>query len=313
MTPFPNSPPIRNAAFFSPGITATHSALLHESSEMPLSGAARSSRTTVAASSRRFVSPDEMSANTVEVHVNNATANATMVFIGSLQNEMSLKDRCSPKGALFNKSLKPMVHFVHPSAQAKRSANRNTLGADTDGLVMAIPLGGTIGWGTLFKRTLKETITDNCLGLAAQLAYYFFLSVFPALLVVVALTSVFPRHLLEQILGWFGSFTPPDVLQIVSTQIQLIAQSGHSGLLTFGALGALWSSSSAMSATIDTLNRAYGIQEARPWWRVQSLALVLTIIMSIFVLVAFTLVVAGPEIAEKIAARHGLGVAFRSE
>jgi hypothetical protein len=35
---------------------------------------------------------------------------------------------------------------------------------------MTIPLDGTIGWKTLFGRTLKETVTDNCLGLAAQLA-----------------------------------------------------------------------------------------------------------------------------------------------
>src|SRR5438477_2362894 len=143
---------------------------------------------------------------------------------------------------------------------------------------MRIPLGGTIGWGALFKRTFKETVADNCFGLAAQLAYYFFLSVFPALLVVVALTSFFPRNLLDQILSWFSSFAPQDVLQIVRAQIQLIMSSGHTGLLTFGVLGALWSSSSAMNATIDTLNRAYGIGEARPWWKVQSLAIVLTII-----------------------------------
>jgi len=164
--------------------------------------------------------------------------------------------------------------------------------------------------GALFKRTLKETAADNCFGLAAQLAYYFFLSVFPALLVVVALTSVFPRNLLEQTVVWLGSFTPPDVLQILSAQIELITKSGHAGLLTFGALGALWSSSSAMNATIETLNRAYGIHEARSWWKVQLLAIVLTIIMSVFVLVAFTLVIAGPEIAEKVAARHGLGPLF---
>ena len=102
----------------------------------------------------------------------------------------------------------------------------------------------------------------------------------------------------------------PDVLQIVRAQIQLITKSGHTGLLTFGVLGALWSSSSAMNATIDTLNRAYGIKEARPWWKVQFLAIVLTIIMSLFALVAFTLVVAGPEMAETVAAHNGLGPAF---
>src|SRR5438477_8578199 len=115
---------------------------------------------------------------------------------------------------------------------------------------MRIPLGGTIGWGALFKRTFKETVADNCFGLAAQLAYYFFLSVFPALLVVVALTSIFPRHLLDQMLGWFAAFTPSDVLQIVKTQIELISKGGQTGLLTFGALGALWSSSSAMTAIV---------------------------------------------------------------
>src|SRR5438552_13724885 len=106
---------------------------------------------------------------------------------------------------------------------------------------MSVPLEAPIGWRALFVRTVKETVSDNCFRLAAQLAYYFFLSVFPALLVVVALTSFFPRNLLDQILTWFSSFTPPDVLEIVRAQVELITKSGHTGLLTFGALGALWS------------------------------------------------------------------------
>jgi len=176
--------------------------------------------------------------------------------------------------------------------------------------LMEKPLGITITWWELLKRTLSETVSDNCLGLAAQLAYYLFLSVFPALLVLVALATVFPPNVLDQTVTWFGSFTPPDVMQIVTRQMQLIAHSGHTGLLTFGVLGALWSSSSAMTATVDTLNRAYGIREARPWWKIQSLAILLTIVLSVFVLVAFTLVVVGPELAESIARRHGLGPAF---
>src|SRR6266446_3815946 len=108
---------------------------------------------------------------------------------------------------------------------------------------MHMPLDAELGWGELFKRTLKETVADNCLGMAAQLAYCFFLSLFPALLIVVALTSFFPSHLLESILNWFAVFIPPDVLDVVRGQIQQITGSGHAGLLTFGVLGALWSSS----------------------------------------------------------------------
>lgn len=173
-----------------------------------------------------------------------------------------------------------------------------------------MPLDAKAGWGTLLKRTLKETAADNCLGMAAQLAYYFFLSLFPALLIVVALTSVFPSGILDQILRWFDSFAPPDLMQIVRDEIQRIATSGHGGLITFGVLGALWSSSSAMSAAIDTLNRAYGVKEARPWWRIQVLAIFLTATLSVFVLVSFTLVVAGPEIAERLAVHVGLGPVF---
>jgi uncharacterized BrkB/YihY/UPF0761 family membrane protein len=55
---------------------------------------------------------------------------------------------------------------------------------------MHMPLDAQIGWEELIKRTVKETVADNCFGMAAQLAYYFFLSLFPALLIVVALTSV---------------------------------------------------------------------------------------------------------------------------
>jgi membrane protein len=146
--------------------------------------------------------------------------------------------------------------------------------------------------------------------MAAQLAYYFFLALFPALLVVVALTSFFPSNALENILSWLGAFTPPEVLEIVRGQIQQITRSGHAGLLTFGLFGALWSSSSAMSAIVDTMNRAYGVKEARPWWRVQLLAILMTVVMSVFILVSFTLVVSGPEIAELVAAHMGLGPVF---
>jgi membrane protein len=175
---------------------------------------------------------------------------------------------------------------------------------------MHMPLDAQIGWGTLLKRTLKETVADNCLGMAAQLAYYFFLSLFPALLIVVALTSFFPSHVLESILASFGAFTPPEVLQVVRTQIEQITRSGNTGLLTFGLLGALWSSSAAMSSVVDTLNRAYGVKEARPWWKIQLLAIIMTVVLSVFVLVSFTLVVSGPEMAEGIAARVGLGPVF---
>jgi membrane protein len=171
---------------------------------------------------------------------------------------------------------------------------------------MSVPLGVRVGWATILKRTVKEMVADGCFGMAAELAYYFLLSLFPALLIAVALTSFFPGDVLDRLVQWLGVFAPPDILNIIEAQLRQIRGGGHVSLLTFGVLGALWSSSSAMTAIIDTLNRAYGIKEARPWWRVQLLAIVLTVALSLFVLISFGLVVGGPELAEKLATRVGL-------
>jgi membrane protein len=73
-----------------------------------------------------------------------------------------------------------------------------------------------------------------------------------------------------------------------------------------GVLGALWSSSAALTAIIDTLNRAYDLDESRPWWKVRLLGIALTIGLAAFILTAFTLVVAGPELARLVADRFGL-------
>ena len=53
-----------------------------------------------------------------------------------------------------------------------------------------------------------------------------------------------------------------------------------------------------MTAIIDTLNQAYHVKEGRPWWRVRLLAIGLTVVLIAFALIAVTLVMIGPMLAE---------------
>ena len=168
-----------------------------------------------------------------------------------------------------------------------------------------------VGWREIVKRTLRETQADNGLGLAAQLAYYFFLALFPALLFLIALASFMPAgDLVGRVVGSLQGVAPPDVLNIVREQLQKIAERQSGGLLTFGIAAALWSSSAAMVAIVDALNRAYDIEDARPWWKQRLTAILLTIGVALFVIVSFGLVVAGPELAEYLASQLGLGAVF---
>src|SRR3954462_5714238 len=166
-------------------------------------------------------------------------------------------------------------------------------------------------WTELAKRTYAEVMADNCLGLAAQLAYYFVLALFPALLFLVALISFLPvANVLDTIVGTLSRVAPGEVLKIVQDQILTIAHDQSGGLLTFGMLGTIWSSSSGVTAMIDSLNQAYDIQEGRPWWKVRLTALGLTAALAAFIVISTALVIAGPALAEKIAAAFHLGTAF---
>jgi membrane protein len=65
-----------------------------------------------------------------------------------------------------------------------------------------------------------------------------------------------------------------------------------------------------MVAVISAMNRAYDIEEGRPWWKVRVTAILLTIGLAVFIVVAFGLIVAGPQVADWLAARLGFGPAF---
>src|SRR5215203_5660614 len=90
--------------------------------------------------------------------------------------------------------------------------------------VFSIPLS----WAELFKRTAKEFSEDNCLGLAAQLAYYLLLALVPAMVFLLALLSFFPPAIIEQIVASLGRFAPAEMMGIIRDQMSNIAK-GQNG------------------------------------------------------------------------------------
>src|SRR4030095_6065134 len=69
---------------------------------------------------------------------------------------------------------------------------RITVGSVQGATAMLAYFQVPLTWTALLRRTARETQSDNGAGLAAQLAYYFFLALFPALLFMLALVSFFP-------------------------------------------------------------------------------------------------------------------------
>ena len=84
------------------------------------------------------------------------------------------------------------------------------------------------GWGGLLKRTGRAIYDDDCLGWAAELAYFWFLALFPALLCLVALASYLPgEHQIDALIEPLWRIVPGDVLTIVKGQLGQLAQGEH--------------------------------------------------------------------------------------
>jgi len=171
-------------------------------------------------------------------------------------------------------------------------------------------LHNPVSWPELLRRTIRETIAVDAAGLAAELAYYFFLALFPALLGLLALASFFPLHDLSgELAATLQPVAPDAVIGMITQQLTRIANGDRAGLLSLGMVGALWTSSSAVTAVIDAMNRAYDIEESRSWLRVRVTSILLTVTLGVLVLLALTLVLAGPELAEFVG-RLGAGPVF---
>ena len=168
-----------------------------------------------------------------------------------------------------------------------------------------------LSWSELARRTWREVIDDDVLGLAAQLSYYFFLALLPAILFLLAVASFFPlSNITDDVGRSLGPFVSPQVLELIKEQMRRLANNENGGLLTFGVAGALWSSSAALVSIVGALNRAYDIDEGRPWWKVRLIAIGLTLGVALIVLVALSLVLVGPTLADKLGQTTGWGAPF---
>lgn len=162
----------------------------------------------------------------------------------------------------------------------------------------------------LVRRTAAEVVKDDVLGMAGQLAYFFVLALFPALIFFVSLVAYLPGDMPAQLVSSLRPLLPAAVVDVVQDQITALTTAEPHGLLTFGLFVALWSSSAALIAISSTLNRAYDISEGRPWWKVRLLAIGLTLILATVVTAALGLMILGPMLAAKMGAWFGLGPSF---
>lgn len=168
------------------------------------------------------------------------------------------------------------------------------------------------------KELYGEFKRDDVQSLAAAFAYHTVFAI-PALLILIvtvaalvnATTSVDVTGNLRDLIARRAPDTTRDLLNvIVNNAIAKTSGGGAAFGLALTAVVALWSGSNAVGALVGAFNRAYGVKDTRSWLRRKALTLGLTLLLALFINLAFALLVFGQRIGSWIADRAGLGEAF---
>jgi membrane protein len=159
-------------------------------------------------------------------------------------------------------------------------------------------------WLAVVRRSVREARDDRLTDWAAALTYYAVLSLFPALIVFVALIGLFgsyPRtsDALLEIVARVGPRSAVDTFRGPITGI-VQNRGGAGALLGVGLLGALWSASGYVGAFMRAANAIYEVEEGRPFWKLRPLQIAVTILMVLGAAVVAVCVVATGGLARAV-------------
>ena len=163
-------------------------------------------------------------------------------------------------------------------------------------------------WLAALKRAFTQFMRDDCTGLAQQIAYSSLLAFFPAVAFLVGALGLF--NLFDDLERLLDPIAPSGVIDFISS-LQRDSSGGTSAAaFVIGFFGAVWAASGAMGSVIKAVNRAYEVQETRPFWRLRVIAILLVITTGITTGGVFLLIVVGGELGNAIATKAHLGGAF---
>jgi membrane protein len=160
------------------------------------------------------------------------------------------------------------------------------------------------GWLDIARRVKEQIRRDHLSIIAAGVAFYGLLAIFPGLVALVATYGLFADPVqIERHVASLSTILPPEAAQVVMRQLRDLVSTDRTAL-GLGAIGgllvALWSASSAVRTLMEALNVAYAEEERRGMIRFYGTALILTLGGVIAVILAIALVVGLPAFLKLI-------------
>ena len=160
------------------------------------------------------------------------------------------------------------------------------------------------GWIQIAKRGRKEAKADQVPLLAAGVAFYAFLAIFPGLIAVVSIYGLFadPSTITNQ-LNSLTAALPDQARQVITDQLTALTTRGRQTLgigLILSIVIALWSASAGISNLLTAINIAYDEEEKRGFVKKRLLSLGLTLGAIVFMVIVLGLVAVLPPLLKAV-------------
>jgi membrane protein len=163
-------------------------------------------------------------------------------------------------------------------------------------------------WVAVAKRTFKEFLADDCMGLAQQVAYSSLLAFFPAVVALIGLLDLVNAY--DSLQSFLSPVAPKAVTSLIESFQKDSGGGGSVVAFVVGLAGAVWAASGAMGSIVKAVNRSYDRTETRPFWKVRIISIVLVVASGIVTAGMLLMVVLGGTLGDAIARKAGLGGAF---
>ena len=179
-----------------------------------------------------------------------------------------------------------------------------------------VPMTERLGLADFGKTLFKRMGTHNLGAFAGNLAYSAIFAIFPFLIFLVSLLGLFhATSLVNTMIAHAGAAMPSDAIKLLRSINTSITKSSATGAFTVGAIisivAALWGVSGAMRAVMNAMNVMYGVRDSRPFWKQYLISIALSLVVTVLLVAALVLVVAGPIIGGALANALGVGVYFQ--
>ncbi len=171
--------------------------------------------------------------------------------------------------------------------------------------------------GPLLKKVGSQILADDVIDLAAQTAYYFFFSLFPIFLFLAPLLALIgdKRQTFTFLLSHLAQAVPGDAFALVQNVVKDVVFSPSApGVVSIGALLALWSGSNVFSGLMAALNQVYkhNNDDTRPYWKRKLLALACLLGVGLLFFLATAVLLFGPNVVDWVGDHIGLGSTARA-